>query len=326
VKTLYLPIHLPGTYHARSVANKHGLRDALAKYGPVQEIDYVALEPDVRCGTIWAAVKTFEPDLLFTQLQGADPEAIKMYARIRREFPQMAMVNWNGDVYEQHLTSPDMLDLLRYFDWQLVVNGSALETYEREGIQAAFCPFGYEWPQRVTTDELWPDYNVVFLGNNYSEKRQQLYDVLRSLPYKVGIYGVGWPEADGECNYDFATAEALYRRAKICISDNQFPDALGYLSDRPIQILGAGGGILFQQEVANIARMTGLILAEHYFKFFWLESLPKDIDWWLQPEQDALRARQAAAGQRLVLERHSWDARVKQLVEEWLPKVRERAS
>jgi len=324
MRILYLPIHISGTYHDRSVTNKRGLYNALAKRGAVQEIDYIALKADVRYGTIWAAIKAFEPNLLWAQLQGADDDAIAFFARLRTEFPAMAMVNWNGDVYEQHLTSEKMLDLLRHVDMQLVVNGSVLDTYSRLGIPAAFCPFGYEPPIGDLPDV--PAYDVIFLGNNNGDKRQQLYDVLRALTYRVGIYGTGWPQAEGECNYDFAYGAALYKRAKICISDNQFPDARGYMSDRPIQIMGAGGGMLLQQYVKDMRKLTGYQSGYHYFEYNKLE----DIEGYVEDLLTELPKRKSRYislnAQDMTSARHTWDNRVSMVLDKLLPGVRERAS
>lgn len=322
MKTLYLPIHAPGAYYTRSLANKRGLRDALAVWGETREIDYLAIPRERLYETIYAEIASFEPDVLFLQLQGTDcltPEDLRAF---RRHFPNMALVNWNGDYWPEHLTSPDMIELVREADWQLVVNGSVLDTYAREGVKAAFFPFGYEpAPDYEQLDA--PAYDVLFCGNNYSDKRQQLYDVLRSLPYNVGVYGIGWAQSEGDTNYDFAMTTALYNRAKIVISDNQFPDALGYMSDRPIQAMYAGAFVL-QQRVSGMQDLLGFSIGKHYDDFGELSELSKGVPWWLTHSDD--RAAAALEAQQFVLKNHSWDARVSVLFNELLPQVRERVT
>ncbi len=319
MRVLYAPVFVPGTYYQTQLANKRGLRDALAQVGDVRQLDYLSIAPADLEGVLRTELTQFAPDVLFTQIQGTDRFTASMLASIRVSYPDVKIINWNGDYYPEHLTSPDMLDLLRQVDLQLVVNGSVLDSYAREGIRAAFCPFGYEAPHTLLPDV--PKYDVVFLANNYSAKRQQLYEVLRSLDCSVGVYGSGWAQTEGECNYDFATAEALYLNAKLAISDNQFPDARGYLSDRPIQVMAAGGALLLQQYVKDLDAMTGIRHGVHYAAWMTPDDLPALVKHWLNPLQDMRRMVRRHAAQKLVLERHLWKHRVEQLTGEWLPEL-----
>jgi spore maturation protein CgeB len=272
-RILYLPIISPGTYHDVALANKQGLRLAFERIGDVFQWDYIASAKADFVAKFREYIETFQPTLIFTQFQGSDWITPADLRAIRQDFG-VPIVNWNGDVWEHGLTTPDMLALLHEVDLQLVINASALDVYEREGIRAAFWPFGVEMPNRPLPDV--PSYDVLFLGNNYSEKRQQLYTVLRSLPYKVGIYGSGWAQSEGECNYDFTTGYALYSKAKICISDNQFPEALGYLSDRPWQAMAAGC-LVFQQYVKHMLKWTH-IGSHNYVLWREFNELPSLVD------------------------------------------------
>lgn len=318
MRTMYCPIYAPGTYYDIQRRTKRGLRDALSHYGEVREVDYLSITPSDLEGVFRTELTNFQPDLLFLQVQGTDHITARMLASIRVSYPDLKIANWNGDVYEWHLVSPDMLEVLRQVDVQLVVNGSVLETYAAQGIRAAFCPFGYEAIH--TPLPLMPFYDVVFLGNNYSDKRQQLYETLRSLDCSVGVYGSGWADSQGECNYDFATAEALYLNATLAVSDNQFPDARGYLSDRPIQVLAAGGALLLQQTVRDLDAMTGLSAEKHFVEWSDFDDLKVKVDEWLNAPQERRQARRIA-GMKLVQERHTWTNRVQQLVGEWLPEL-----
>lgn len=316
MKVIYLPIFAAGTYYELQKRTKHGLRDALAALGEVHEIDYLnTSELDT---VMRAELDSFQPDMLFTQIQGNEPITAEMLAAWRRDYPHLQIVNWNGDYWIEPLTNPAMLELLKHVDLQLVVNGSVLPVYEANGIHAAFCPFGYETPV-TPLDINAPFYDVLFLGNNYSEKRQQLYETLRALPeISVGIYGAGWPVSQGECNYDFAAAESLYAHARIVISDNQFPDARGYMSDRPIQALAAGTLVL-QQYVADLEPMTGLRDGVHYVQWRDFSELPGLVEYWLSRTQERERGRIARDGQAFVKACHTWDARVREMMVSWLP-------
>lgn len=320
MKILYMPIFESGARHERQKLNKHGLRDALAKYGEVWEWDYSNHHErsDVYHETR-RKLDHFQPDMLFTQLHGPDWITPDQMAEIRRDYPALIIVNWNGDYWPHSLTSPAMLDLLKHIDLQLMVNGSVLDDYEENGISAAFWPFGFETP--VTDLPEMPAHDVVYLGSNYSEKRAELGRILRSLPHNVGIYGDGWADAQGENLYDFAAGHALYQNAKIAISDNQFPNARGYLSNRPFQALAAGA-FLLQQTVKHLEPLTGLTDGTHYVEFTELDEIPDLVESWLKKGNAARRRKIAKAGQEFVLEHHSFDERVRYLFDVLLPRVR----
>lgn len=318
MKVLYLPIFAPGSYVELQRRTKRGLRDVLAKVGECRQIDYLAIsKPDLE-NVLRTELTNFAPDVLFTQIQGTDHLTADMLASIRVSYPDVKVVNWNGDYYPEHLIAPDMLELLRQVDLQLVVNGSVLDTYASEGINARFCPFGYEAVRDSVPSQ--PHYDVVFLGNNYSEKRQQLYEALRSLNCSVGIYGSGWADSQGECNYDFAMAEALYLNATLAISDNQFPDARGYMSDRPIQVLAAGGAVLLQQTVRDLEAMTGLSDEKHYVRWEDFDDLKLKVSEWLNAPPERRQCRRIE-GLKIIETRHQWGHRVEQLVTQWLPEL-----
>lgn len=320
MKTLFAPIHAPGAYVERSRANKHGLPDALRAYGDVAELDYLRIDADALDAAMRAEIDRFQPDLLFLQIQGATPITALMLSGWRRDYPALLVVNWNGDVYPEHMVSPEMLEILQHTDLQLVVNASVLPDYAAAGIKADYCPFGYEQPTEPYSGAFEPS-EVVFLGNNYSAARHELYQVLRKLPHVVGVYGSGWLWSNGDSNYDFAQSEAIYQYATIAVSDNQFPDARGYLSDRPFQIMAAGGALLFQQRVADLEALTGLQAGVHYVEYVETSDLFALIPTWLDDAKADERRAMVERAQVFVLERHTWDVRVKQLVDVWLPEM-----
>lgn len=316
-RTLYLPIHDP-SLRERSLANKHGLRDAFEAYGACLEWDYIANDKTTAYEGLITRIDTFNPTLVFMQLGSTEHFTAAQIAAIRRAYPHIRFANWNGDVYEDVLLAPPMLELLCQFDVQLVVNASVLDAYAANGINAAFWPFGFETANRELPDV--PAYDVVYLGNNYSDKRADLYKVLRSLPYSVGIYGSGWPQSEGECTYDFTYGEALYRKARFTISDNQFPLAEAYLSNRPFQAMAAGCLVL-QQYVRKLYEYTGLMHQAQFVGFTYLDELPQLIAYYLDPHHKIQCEYIAEHGQALVLKHHSFEARVKQLFVELLPKI-----
>lgn len=314
VRILYLPIYEAG--HAVQHAQKRGLRDALSEVGMVYEVDYVAFKGRESAleKELLHILTTFQPDLIVSQLHGPDIITPALRDRLRATCPRMVWVNWNGDYWPSGLTSPAMLDLLRGIDLQLVVNGSVLETYEQHAIPAAYWQIGYE---DVTHLPDMPAWDVLFLGNGYSEKRQELVRQLQRFD-SVGVYGSGWPNAAGECTYDFERGAALYRRCKIAIGDNQFPDAEGFVSNRLFQALAAGA-FLLHQRVPGLEALTGLRDGEHYVAWDTFEDLHRLIEHYLDPANEAERVKIAAAGEAFTHERHSFRARVRELFRDLLP-------
>lgn len=312
-RILYLPI-LDPSHHDRAIANKHGLRSALAARGEVKEFDYLA-SPDTH-GELFDLLIEYRPDVLFTQLQGTDRVTDDDLRTVKELYPTITICNYNGDYWPEHLIAPDMLELLQHVDIQLVTNGSVLDTYAEHGINAAYWPHSFETPVRELPDV--PAYDVLYLGNCYDDFRKELGEMLRALPYNVGIYGSGWPVHNGDCTYDFTMGEALYKQAKLTICDNEFTHARGYLSNRPFQAMAAGCFVLHQR-VADLETMTGYRAGVHYGEFVTLDQIPAAVEFWLA--HDTERRLIAGAGQAFTRREHSFEARVKQLFEQLLPEV-----
>lgn len=307
MRILYLPIYEPGGNHQTAVTNKRGLLWALQKHGEVREVDYLDIPIDHLYGELTAHLNQLQPDILFTQLHGADRLTEERAASIRRDYPGMIWVNLSGDVWHP---SDEFKRVLAHTHVQLINNASWIPEYQAVGVNAVFWPLGYEPPVRAYPDV--PAHDVVYLGNNYSDKRKQLYDILRSLPYNVGIYGNGWERADGVNYYDTTAGDALYQRAKLTVSDQQWPEALGYLGNRPQQAMFAGCFVL-HQFTDQLTELTGLVDGEHLVMFNQLDELSTLIAEWLAKDEE--RQRIAAAGQAYTTVNLSWDARVAQLMQ-----------
>lgn len=316
MKILYLPIFEPGAFHEIAVCNKRGLYNSLVRAGHhVWDYDYLA-HTDTLTDDLPSLVNEFKPDILLTQLHGADMITPDLLAQIRQHRPDMQIINWSGDSWRHSLTAPPILELLRHVDLQLVASPDALADYEREGIRAAFWQIAYEEP--IDLPDM-PDYDIVFLANVINEKRRELMEFLRSLPYSAGIYG-DWEYANGHNTYDFGAGEMLYQKAHLAIADNNYADSQNYISNRPIQCLMAGGALLLHQHVEQMKLLSdGWKGGVHYIEWRDLGELRGLIDYWMQPEQDADRLKIVAAGKRHVAYYHTYDYRIRQLFEELLP-------
>lgn len=312
LRVLYMPIFEKGYWHQRAV--KRGLRDAFGRVGLVCEVDYVNTRYDLA-----ALANAFQPHLLVMQAHDYTSIPLDDLIAARAAAPGMVVVNWNGDVWSKGLTSPEMLAYLRHVDLQLTVNANALKTYQDAGIPAAYWQVAWE---PLTGDlPVMPAHDVVFLANAYSEQRQQMESVLRTLRgVDVGLYGGGWKHANGITTYDFATGAALYRNSRIAIGDNQYPDERGFVSNRLFEAL-ANGAFLLHQTVAGLEELTGLQDGVHYVSWSDLQDLHRKVRYWLAPRNQERRMRIAGAGQVFVLQHHGFDNRVDELLNVLLPKV-----
>jgi glycosyltransferase involved in cell wall biosynthesis len=316
IRVLYLPIYEPGW--AVQKQQKRGLRNALLRartpkgWGiSVYELDYMAIPPDRLEAELLHAAEVFQPRLILTQIQGHLPITAEMLSKLRSLHPRASIINWNGDQAEGGLITPEMIKLLRQVDLQLVVNASALETYEKHGIPAAYWQIGFEEPQGALPE--MPAHDVVFLGSFNNPKRLPLkaaLEKLRDEQVNVGIYQPGDLSAT---LYDFAKGKALYNQAKIAVGSNEYPDSKGFVSNRLFQAIAAGGCLYFQQKVEALDSLTGLQANTHFVEWDNFATLRAKVLYYLDPLHIAERRAIADAGTAFVRERHSFDARVKEL-------------
>lgn len=320
MRILYLPIIEPGAHHDTALRNKRGLLDALRGRGDVVQVDYLELHA---VGKLYEHIENillhWPPDLLISQLHGADIFTVEQIRSLRRLAPAMQWVNWAGDSWPHSLVAQPILDMAREFDVQLVVTPDTIPLYQENGVNAAFWQIGYEAPIGDLPDV--PAHDVVFLGNATSPQRKALLEILRALPYKVGIYG-DWEQADGNCTYDFAYGEALYKKAKLAIADVAYPEHGNAISNRGLQIAGAGGAVMLHQSVDRMPELThGWINTVHYVEWHTFDELPAIIDLALNPRYAPTIHKIAKYAQNHVFTHHTYEHRVAQLFDEIMPTV-----
>jgi glycosyltransferase involved in cell wall biosynthesis len=316
LRLLYLPIFESKTYpHHRRM--KRGLREALQRKGHLVEVDYLNEDYD-----LVGLVTAWQPHILFTQCQR---DLIDLTAA-RAKQPEMLVLNWNGDVYLDALIDAKTLDWLRdNVDIQLMVNGAALPTYKEAGIPAAYWQCAYEPVEGavIVPPDSAPD--VVLMGSAYSARRKDLADMLTGLPYKVHLVGTGWvdyPDHNaGNTTYEFEVSHAIRRAARIEVGDNQYATDTGFVSNRIFDCLAAGGAILLHQKVERLEEFTGLVAGVHYVEWTDYDDLKKKIATYMNPKNAGRRKKIVEAAQAYVRECHSFDARLRQLFNEILPRV-----
>lgn len=318
LRILHLPVYeqwFPGKDNREA-----GLTEALADYGLAIEFDYLNT-PDfdfVEC------IRAWQPDLLVSQIQGPGRITPYMLASARNAAPNMVICNWNGDVHEIGLTSPLLLELLRYIDLQLVVNAKVLPFYRDKGVRAAYWQIGYKDPVNPLPEV--PQWEVLLQANCYNKTRDALVSALRSLRHadarkvKFGLYG-RCKGATGNTHYDFTTQRALYASATITVGDT-YPGAYAYVSNRVFQALAAGA-FLLQQHSEGLQQFTGLEAGVHFAEWSNLTDLKEKAMYWLAPERAAERAKIAAQGRDFVRANFSYPAQVRKLFQDLLPMIAE---
>lgn len=317
LRILYLPI-----YENREIQRqqKRGLREALARRGIVAEIDYLNItDPVTRIRQTLAA---FKPHIIMTQFHGADNLVKELSPMFRRVWPSGLVVNWNGDYWPHGLTTPDVLHMLQYVDLQLVVNAGALPLYEARGVAAAYWQVAFEPVDESALPE-YPAFDVVMLGNcNHvhgirADIETMLEELHKEHGITYGLYGDGWRTSQGNTLYDFHAGRAIYRNARLAISDTVDSDGEGFVSNRFFEILAAGGATCLQQRILGLDRLLNLQDGIHYYGWSTVEELKQLIidDLAGEGREDFAKHGNFAARKTRehIHQHHSFDARVDEL-------------
>jgi glycosyltransferase involved in cell wall biosynthesis len=317
-RVLYLPLFEQGWQVLKE--QKRGLRDALVKIALVIEYDYMqkfaSTNKQQVINELYSICQEFKPTIILAQLHNADQINADDINKLRAiNTNNTKFVNWNGDYWPDQCLSEKGVALARSFDLATHVNGDVINKYQELGINAQYWQIGWEPLGRGHKPEVYHD--VVFLASGYSKKRQKLGLFLKQQPYSIGLYGNGWPKGyvKGENLYNFIEACKIYRGAKISIGDAQWGDsATAYVSNRLFQILAAGNCVLCHQWFRGYEQL-GLIDKVNCLIWKDLADLRVILEYWLSDINSQKLAQIAANGEKLALERHSFDSRVSELWE-----------
>jgi len=249
----------------KSRREKRALVSAWEKIATVWEIDYYnATDPGAE---LQNAMDVFKPHLVFSQIHNQRIVTPEMVQRARLNSPSTVWINWVGDYWPDKVYRANV-DLWRQFDALLIVNMDMLA--EMSQYTQTF-PYlnTYEEPDEATLPET-PQYDVVFLGNAYSDARYDIWRLLDSLrgKYKIGLFGKVYQDrppikADGVNHYDYAAGRAIYRNSKLAISTNEF-NATGYTSNRYFEIIGSGGALCLHERTPEFGKYIKSKLGTHY--------------------------------------------------------------
>jgi len=311
-RILYLPIYEQGWDIQKK--QKHGLRDALQKKGIVREYDYVSRTAKINKNRMILELRgithQLNPTLILTQLHNGDLINAEDITYLKGLAPLARFVNWNGDYWPENLLSKEGLRLAKAFDLQTTINRDVLDEYEKLGIDAEYWQIGWEPDGVGHQAETFCD--VCFLGTGYSEDRQKFIKFVRSIQnIDFHLYGAGWPNdwTMGQNLYNFSEGCKVYQGAKISLGDSQWPET-GFVSNRVMQALAAGGAALAHQWFKGMDQL-GLVDGETAIIWKSFEELKDKVYYYLDSENE--RKKIAEQGQKLALEKHSFDNRVSEL-------------
>ena len=316
LRILYLPLYSSEQYlRDKQIDTKHALREALSKIGMVWEVDYRNIEGF----NLADYVAAWQPDLLLAQYQGGNALTPQMMQDARNARPSMVALNWCGDAGRERTYSQQARNVLEHFDLVMSKDASTAPIYEEFGIPWAYWQQCYEPP--IGRLPKVQSYDVVALMNVYSGLRKKMAEMLEGLPYSVGRYGLNWPtKSMGNTTYDFGAGEALYKNAKLTVSDT-FPNTEGFCSNRTVQALMANGAMLLLQKSPGLFKWAGLRSGTHFIAWDTVKDLREKIDYYLLPENEDERARIAQNGYEFAREHFTAEALVKQLAFEILPEM-----
>lgn len=304
---------------------KPAFRNAVAGCGIVWE--HLYKDDDQIVHKLTRAAWALQPHLILSNIHDPRLLTANEIDQIRRAAPGAIWLNWIGDVWPQYHTQEPWTVIWRAMDGLLIVNADMLDACKKVGINAYYWQAG---PEEYDSYPEMPAHDVVFQGNLHRRaakcgQRTKLADALHTLRSEgvdVGIYceQAADPRATGNTYWHFDQTQALNRNAKLVISDNEFC-ATGYVSKRIFDIMIAGGGMILQQKTAGFSKLMGLRKGTHYDTWNDYKDLQAKIRYWLNPKRDIRRQAIAANAKALCMERHTYAARMRELLTEIAPQL-----
>lgn len=308
-RILYAPIFEPGNILQH--ITKTGLLSALEHMGLVVQYDYLAYDVE----SLYSVADTWQPDIFIFQLQGAQTYInAHVLKELRSLYPQSIFVNWNGDYNHANLHDTRYIEMMRYFHVASFVTTSIQELYKQYGVDIWYWQIGYEVPHTTITHDV-SNYDVIYMGNEYIPARTVLGRFLTSLKdigLKVGVYG-SWKsiKSDGNTLYDYTESSSLYSRSKLAISTQEYPQAYGFVSNRLVQSMAAGGCLVLQQRFGGVEELLGLRHGEHLILWDTYDELLNYIIYYMEHEDERMEI--SNTGNQYVLSNYSFQSQVAKL-------------
>ncbi len=207
--------------------------------------------PDFINGQFLDDVIRFKPDWLWLQLQNTGIISAEILTKLEKELPKCVITHWCGDVRSE--VGDYFASICRASHLTLVANQGFIPKYTEAGARKIrYVAHGLDWNEDVLAIPDWtPSFkvpDVVYCGNHYgqslvgSDIREASVRTLHEAGIAIGVVGSGWDGKGlpvlGQCKVKQQVH--VYRRAKVVLSVNHFPDLKGYHGDRTITAMASG--------------------------------------------------------------------------------------
>lgn len=267
----------------------------------------------------------FKPQWAWLQLQNTEVVTADTIQSLKRVLPNCVVSHWSGDV--RSTVGAYFASICASTHLTLAANVGQLGLYMEAGAkEATYLAHGLDWQEDVLGLPEWePPFRVpdaIFVGNNYGDslpgarERQAAIRALVVAGIDAGIVGDGWGETGlpvaGHCLVK--QQHHVWRRAKVAICVNHFPNLEGYHGDRVIVAMASGVPVvcrrfpLLDQEFKEGTHL--LAYEEEAELLSHVRSLLAD---------GGARKRIGNAGRAQVLLNHTWISRILSL----LPRIEE---
>lgn len=248
-------------------------------------------------------------DLVFVQIQatGILPESITWLKSLGAY-----IIQWSGD-------KRDGLPhwYVDYASWGVDLNCFSnmadVRTMRAFGHKAEFLQIGYD-PALYFPGTGEGGKEIVFMGNNcggfpLSEMRRDMVTFLRAeYGSRLGLYGSGWDDADGNFNGDQIGEAEVYMAAKIGINLSHF-DTDRYTSDRMFRMMGCGVCVLSHNFHGAKEMFPGVGRWDNF------EEMKDHIDWYLENEN--LRQSAANYWHLLAITKYTFENMAENIIRLW---------
>lgn len=298
---------------------RHALMDEFAKFGPVKSVDRA--EAVARLGRdryqmfVQEQVAKFKPDLVFFQAQRKNSVVPGTVKRLRHQFPDIFVINWNGDV---HTPLVDFhFEIAKACHLQLTISPDLFAEYAANGApNIGYWPIGIEREYIVKRNGNLNGPDVVFLGALYGEgrfpealTRRDSVLALDKSGVDFRLHGPGWEKVGLNptlTREDHAENARLYARSKMALSVSQSADLWGYTSDRLYNICATGCPALVQRFAGMDSH--GYRHGESCIAWDSVPEMLRLVRYYLSHDEE--RERIGRKGREVTLARHTWEKRI----------------
>lgn len=271
------------------------------------------------------AAVDWKADWAWLQLQNTSVITPDSLIALREKLPHCVLTHWSGDVRDK--VASYFAGICKATDLTLAANVGYLKKYEEAGAkETMYVAHGLDWNEDVLGLPAWESPfkvpEIVYCGNHYgdrvmgTEAREKAVRALFEAKLPIGVVGSGWENTGlpvlGSCHVKQQVH--VYRKAKVVLSVNHFPDLAGYHGDRTITAMASGTPVItryFPEIEKEFAEGVDLLV------FRSEQELVEKAKQLL--EDEALRKDIGRAGRREAILHHTWFSRIFEV----LPRVEE---